>query len=317
MVDYPRTITEFETRFNTEDACFRYLESIRWPEGFKCPSCEHNVARQTKRGLYQCKKCRRQTSITAGTIFHDSRKPMVLWFEAMWHITSQKFGANALGLQRVLSLGSYHTAWKWLHKLRRVMVRPDREKLRGIVEVDETYIGGERPGKRGRGAENKTLVIIAVEDTSSTESHGKGIGRIRLGRIDDASSNSLIEFIKTHIASGSTIRTDGWLGYEPLVKAGYKHSVVGSRDLTIAHLVAALLKRWLLGTYQGAVTQNHLEYYLDEYTFRFNRRKSASRGKLFYRLVQQAVIADPVLGSDITGGQHRKTSSEIHDPPLH
>jgi transposase-like protein len=317
MEDYPRTITEFETRFNTEDACFRYLESLRWPGGFKCPNCEHNFARQTKRGLYQCKKCRRQTSITAGTIFHDSRKPMTLWFEAMWHITSQKYGANALGLQRVLSLGSYHTAWNWLHKLRRVMVRPDREKLSGIVEVDETLIGGARPGKRGRGAENKTLVIIAVEDTSSTESQGKGIGRIRLGRIDDASFNSLIEFIKTHVSSGSTIRTDGWLGYEPLVKAGYKHFVADSKHLTIAHLIAALLKRWLLGTYQGAVNQNHLDYYLDEYTFRFNRRKSASRGKLFYRLVQQAVIAAPVLGSDIAGGQRRKTSNEIHGPQLH
>jgi transposase-like protein len=242
---------------------------------------------------------------------------MTLWFEAMWHITSQKYGANALGLQRVLSLGSYHTAWNWLHKLRRVMVRPDREKLSGIVEVDETLIGGARPGKRGRGAENKTLVIIAVEDTSSTESQGKGIGRIRLGRIDDASFNSLIEFIKTHVSSGSTIRTDGWLGYEPLVKAGYKHFVADSKHLTIAHLIAALLKRWLLGTYQGAVNQNHLDYYLDEYTFRFNRRKSASRGKLFYRLVQQAVIAAPVLGSDIAGGQRRKTSNEIHGPQLH
>lgn len=314
MEDYPRTITEFEKRFNTEEACFRYLESLRWPEGFKCPNCAHNVAWQTKRGLYQCKKCRRQTSITAGTIFHDSRKPMTLWFEAMWHITSQKFGTNALGLQRVLSLGSYHTAWKWLHKLRRVMVRSGREKLCGIVEVDETYIGGERPGKRGRGAENKTLVIIAVEDTSSTASRGKGIGRIRLGRIDDASSNSLIEFIKTHVSSGSVIRTDGWLGYEPLDKNGYKHDVVDSKNVTIAHLIAALLKRWLLGTYQGAVTQNHLDYYLDEYTFRFNRRKSASRGKLFYRLAQQAVMSDPVLGSDIKGGQHQKASNEIYDP---
>jgi transposase-like protein/predicted RNA-binding Zn-ribbon protein involved in translation (DUF1610 family) len=313
MEDYPRTITEFKARFNTEDACYRYIESLRWPEGFKCPNCGHDVAWQTKRGLYQCKKCRRQTSITAGTVFHDSRKPMTLWFEAMWHITSQKFGANALGLQRVLSLGSYHTAWKWLHKLRRVMVRPNREKLSGIIEIDETFIGGSRPGKRGRGAENKTLVIIAVEDTSSIESKGKGIGRIRLGCIDDASSNSLIQFIKAHVVSGSTIRTDGWLGYEPLVRAGYEHTVTDSKGLTIAHLIAALLKRWLLGTYQGAVTRNNLEYYLDEYTFRFNRRKSASRGKLFYRLVQQAVTTAPVQGGDISGAQHRKNSSEIHE----
>lgn len=302
MEDYPRTIIEFKNRFNTEDACFSYLASLRWPDGFKCPNCNHEEAWQTKRGLYQCKKCRRQTSITAGTIFHNSRKPMRLWFEAMWHITSQKFGANALGLQRVLSLGSYNTAWKWLHRLRRAMVRPGREKLSGTVEVDETYIGGERPGRRGRGAENKTLVIIAVEDKSSKKTKGKGIGRIRLKRIDDASSDSLIGFIDAHISTGSIIRTDGWLGYEPLNKNNYKHIVVNSKSLIIAHLVVALLKRWLLGTYQGAVNAAHLDYYLDEYTFRFNRRTSASRGKLFYRLVQQAVVTDPVPGRDITGG---------------
>jgi len=315
MEDYPRTITEFKNRFNTEDACFLYLEALRWPDGFRCPNCEHNEAWQTKRGLYQCKRCRRQTSITAGTIFHDSRKPMRLWFEAMWHITSQKFGANALGLQRVLSLGSYHTAWKWLHKLRRAMVRPGRELLSGTVEVDETYIGGERPGKRGRGADNKTLVIIAVEDKSGMMSKGRGIGRIRLKRIEDASSNSLIDFIKMNVTAGSVIRTDGWLGYEPLKRNGYEHIIDGSKNLTIAHLVAALVKRWLLGTYQGAINPDHLDYYLDEYTFRFNRRKSASRGKLFYRLVQQAVIANPVLGRNITGGMRQKDCGEIHDAP--
>jgi len=313
MEDYPRTITEFKNRFNTEDACFLYLEDLRWPDGFRCPNCEHNEAWQTKRGLYQCKKCRRQTSITAGTIFHDSRKPMCLWFEAMWHITNQKFGANALGLQRVLSFGSYHTAWKWLHKLRRAMVRPGREKLIGTVEVDETYIGGERPGKRGRGADNKTLVIIAVEDKAGM-SKGRGIGRIRLKRIKDASSDSLIDFIKMNITAGSVIRTDGWLGYEPLKRNGYEHIINGSKNLKIAHLVAALVKRWLLGTYQGAVNPDHLDYYLDEYTFRFNRRKSASRGKLFYRLVQQAVIANPVLGRNITGGMRQKDSGEICAP---
>ena len=225
---------------------------------------------------------------------------MRLWFEAMWHITSQKYGTNALGLQRVLSFGSYHTAWKWLHRLRRAMVRPDRDKLYGTIEVDETYIGGERSGKRGRGAENKTLVVIAVEDRAGQ--HGKGIGRIRLKRIPDASGESLVGFIRTHVSSGAHIRTDGWSGYESLNEEGYKHIVVGSKELNIAHLVAALLKRWLLGTYQGAVRPIQLDYYLDEYTFRFNRRKSAARGKLFYRLVQQAVLTNPVRGRDIIGG---------------
>jgi len=240
-----------------------------------------------------------------------------LWFEAMWHITSQKYGANALGLQRVLNLGSYHTAWKWLHRLRRAMVRPDRDKLSGVVEVDETYIGGKRSGKRGRGAENKTLVVIAVEDKAGDQD-GKGIGRIRLKRIPDASSESLISFIGTHVSFGARIRTDGWRGYESLTEEGYEHIVVGPKDLNIAHLVASLLKRWLLGTYQGAVKPIQLDYYLDEYTFRFNRRKSAARGKLFYRLVQQAVITKPILGREIIGGNSPADyrPHAIHDAPF-
>lgn len=317
MEDYPRTLMEFKERFITEAACIQYLVSLRWPNGFRCPECEHNEAWETKRGLFQCRKCRHQTSVTAGTIFHDSRKPLRLWFEAMWHITSQKYGANALGLQRILAFGSYHTAWNWLQRLRRAMVRPDRDNLNGTVEVDETYIGGERSGKRGRGAENKSLVVIAVEDKSNDEDESsKGIGRVRLMRIPDASSESLIGFISTHVQPGACIRTDGWIGYEPLSKKGYHHEIVGSKELTIAHLVTSLLKRWLLGTYQGAVKPQQLDYYLDEYTFRFNRRTSASRGKLFYRLVQQAVVTEPVLGRDIIGGNSLRRFSEFHDVPF-
>lgn len=308
---------EFKERFITEAACIQYLVSLRWPNGFRCPECEHNEAWETKRGLFQCRKCRRQISVTAGTIFHDSRKPLRLWFEAMWHITSQKYGANALGLQRILDLGSYHTAWNWLHRLRRAMVRPDRDSLNGTVEVDETYIGGERPGKRGRGAVNKTLVAIAVEDKSNSgDENSKGIGRIRLMRVPDVSAVSLIGFIRTHVQAGACIRTDGWIGYEPLSKEDYQHVIVGSKELNIAHLVTSLLKRWLLGTYQGAVKPQQLDYYLDEYTFRFNRRTSASRGKLFYRLVQQAVVTEPVLGRDIIGGGSPRRSKEIHDAPF-
>ncbi len=300
MEDYPRTIVEFNERFATEEACLRYLETFRWPCGFRCPYCGHDKSWETKDGLHKCGKCHQRTSVTAGTIFHSTRKPLRFWFQAMWHITSQKYGANALGLQRVLALGSYHTAWEWLHKLRRAMVRPDRDNLSGTVEVDETYIGGESSGKRGRGAENKALVVIAVEDKGGMR--GKGIGRIRLQHIPNASAKSLIGFISTHVTLGSLIRTDGWTGYEPLDAAGYKHIVVGPTEVALAHLIASLLKRWLLGTYQGAVEPSHLDYYLDEYTFRFNRRTSASRGKLFYRLVQQAVITMPVHGQDIVGG---------------
>jgi len=214
----------------------------------------------------------------------------------MWHVTGQKYGANALGLQRVLNFGSYHTAWQWLHKLRRAMVRPGRDKLSGLVEVDETYVGGKKPGKRGRGAEGKALVGIAVEDKGE-----EGIGRIRLWHLENASGASLMPFVKAVVQRDSTVRTDDWSGYGELAENGFGHIVISSKDLKLAHLVAALLKRWLLGTYQGAVRPSHLLYYLDEFTFRFNRRTSNSRGKLFYRLVQQAMMVDPAPLKTIKG----------------
>ena len=208
-----------------------------------------------------------------------------------------KYGANALGLQRMLGLGSYNTAWQWLHKLRRAMVRPNRERLNGVVEVDETYVGGKRSGKRGRGADGKALVVVAVED------NGKyGIGRIRLQYVKDASGESLKGFIKTAIDSDSTVRTDDWNGYTGITEMGYYHIVQPSKDMKLAHLVISLIKRWLLGTYQGAVRPSHLAYYLDEFTFRFNRRTSRSRGKLFYRLIQQAMQVDPAPLATLRGG---------------
>lgn len=294
--DYPRTLIEFEKRFSTEARCVEYLRALRWPEGFICPHCGEKDAWQTNRGLFHCIKCEAQTSVTAGTILHGTRKPLRLWFRAMWHITGQKYGANALGLQRVLNLGSYHTAWRWLHKLRRAMVRPGRDNLSGVVEVDETYVGGKKPGKRGRGAEGKALVGIAVEDKGE-----EGIGRIRLQHLEDASSASLTPFVKEVVQRGSTIRTDDWLGYNTLTENDFRHIVIQSNDLKLTHLIAALMKRWLLGTYQGAVRPSHLLYYLDEFTFRFNRRTSASRGKLFYRLVQQAMMVDPAPAKTLKG----------------
>lgn len=286
--DYPRNLLEFEERFSSEARCIEYLRALRWPEGFICPHCGEASAWGTNRSLLHCVGCGAQTSVTAGTVLHGTRKPLRLWFHAMWHITGQKYGANALGLQRVLDLGSYHTAWQWLQKLRRAMVRPGRDKLRGLVEVDETYVGGKKPGKRGRGAEGKALVGIAVEDKGE-----EGIGRIRLWHLEDASGASLTPFVKAVVQQHSTIRTDDWTGYSRLAENDFRHVVIPSNDLKLAHLVAALLKRWLLGTYQGAVRPSHLLYYLDEFTFRFNRRTSKSRGKLFYRLVQQAMMVEP------------------------
>jgi transposase-like protein len=251
-----------------------------------------------------CAKCRYQASVTAGTIFQDTRKPLALWFRAIWWVTTQKNGASAIGVQRILGLGSYSTAWTWLHKLRRAMVRPGRDRLTGVVEVDETYIGGEEEGVRGRQTETKALVVIACEE------RGRGIGRIRLRHIPDASATSLLAFIQEAIGPGSVVHTDGWEGYAGLKEMGYKHKVTVLRRrrqsasdlLPRVHLAASLLKRWLLGTHQGAVARDHLAYYLDEFTFRFNRRRSRSRGKLFYRLLEQAVAVPPKPYKGIVGG---------------
>lgn len=295
MEDYPGSLAEFEERFATEAACLEYLARMRWPDGFVCPQCGANRAWRTSRGLWSCQHCDVQTSVTAGTIFHRTRKPLRLWFRTMWHITTQKYGANALGLRRVVEPGCYETSWQWLHKLRRAMVRPGRDRLSGCVQVDETYIGGRKKGgKRGRGAEGKALVVIGVEDKAP-----KGIGRIRLQHVADASAESLGGFVQAMIEPGSVVRTDDWPGYAILPSLGYKREVFPSMELKLPHLVASLLKRWLLGTYQGAVRPTHLAYYLDEFTFRFNRRASRQRGKLFYRLVQQALMVDPVQENEL------------------
>jgi len=297
--DYPRTVIELEERFSTEAACLAYLRKLRWPNGFVCPRCQARKLWKTHRGLFHCATCGAQTSVTSGPILHGTRKPLPMWFRAMWHITNQKYGANALGLKRLLGLGSYHTAWQWLHKLRRAMVRPNRDGLSGIVQVDETYVGGTKPGKRGRGAAGKALVGIAVEVTKRDDH--EIMGRLRLRHLEDASGDSLIPFIQDVIQEKSMAHTDDWSGYTTLSGCGFSHMVFGTSELKSVHLVAALLKRWLLGTYQGAVRPSHLAYYLDEFTFRFNRRTSASRGKLFYRLVQQAMMIDPVPANSLKG----------------
>lgn len=294
MADYPRTEAEFLKWFATDEACREYLERLRWPQGFACPRCKGRKAWRRGRGLLVCTGCRRETSVTAGTVFQDTRKPLTMWFQAIWLVTSQKYGASALGLQRVLGLGSYQTAWTWLHKLRRAMIRPGRDKLSGRVEVDEGYIGGREEGVHGRQTEKKALVAVAAEE------RGKGIGRIRLRRVQDASAASLIPFVEDAVERGSIVHTDGWQGYKGLHSKGYQHEVTvlsgsdetGSDLLPRVHRVISLLDRWLLGTHQGAVSPEHLDYYLDEFTFRFNRRTSRSRGLLFYRLLEQAVALE-------------------------
>jgi transposase-like protein len=290
--DYPRTMLEMERRFNTEDDCRKYLFALRWPQGWSCPRCGARRAGAVRRGLWQCHECRFEASIITGTIFQGSHLPLTTWFRAIWRVTCNKNGISALGLKRTLGLGSYKTAWAMLHKLRRAMVRPGRERLRGLVEVDDTYWGGEEEGVIGHLTYDKALIVVAAEQD------GKGIGRIRLGRVPNLTKRTLHGFIAENVEPGSVVRTDGLNAYLGL--DGYVHDRrVQSRPedadhlLPMAHRVISLLKRWLLGTHQGAIGLEHLCYYLDEFTFRFNRRKSASRGKLFYRLMQQAVQLEP------------------------
>lgn len=294
--DYPRTLLEFEDRLRTEEACWAYLVRLRWPQGFRCPRCGYAQAWSLQRRLFQCQGCDAMVSVAAGTIFHRSHLPLRVWFRAIWWVTNQKSGVSAVGLQRALGLGSYRTAWTCLQKLRRAMVRPGRERLSGEVEVDEVFIGGVEKGGGKRHVGTKALVAIAAEVK------GPGIGRVRMQQIPDASSESLAAFVQEAVAPGALVITDGWTAYPGLERLGYVHRprVVRSSGQTAStllprvHRVAALLKRWLLGIHQGRVSREHLDGYLDEFTFRFNRRLSRHRGKLFYRLLQQAVAIEPV-----------------------
>lgn len=306
--DYPRTWSEFLDWFSSEDACLSYLERLRWPHGFACPSCASMAAPyRSSRTRLMCKDCGRQSTVTAGTIFDKTRTPLKVWMAAAWYLTSQKQGVSALGLQRVLGLGSYQTAWTLLHRFRRAMVRPDRERLGGLVEVDETYVAitdRKRPlspvGRKS--STSKVLVVMAVEVLEP-----KGFGRIRLRCIANDSDACVVPFVQDSVEPGAQVRTDGSAAYRCLGELGYDHEctvMLGSEvpahvSMAGVHRVASLVKRWILGTHHGAVQPEHLDAYLDEFVFRFNRRTSGSRGMLFYRLLQQAVITDPVTYQDI------------------
>lgn len=311
MEDYPANLMDFESRFASEEACREYLAQMRWPDGFRCPQCGHDKAWNTARGLHHCRGCSHEVSLTAGTVFQDTRKPLLMWFRAMWWVTSQKNGASAMGLQQALGLGSYQTAWTWLHKLRRAMVRTGRDRLSGRVELDETYVGGQESGVIGRKTEDKSLVLIAVER------EGRRLGRTRMRVIEDFRADTICAFARDSIEPGSVVRTDGLNSCLALAKSGYvhdrvvqrKHTETPSELLPGVHRIASLLKRWLLGTHQGAVGHQYLGYYLDEFTFRFNRRTSRHRGKLFYRLIQQAVAVEPT--------SYREITAKAPGPPKH
>lgn len=290
MLSYPKNMAELMARFFTEESCLDYLEKLRWPEGYVCLKCGNKKTWKTKRGTAFCSQCRHQQSVSAGTLFQDSRIPLRIWFQAIWWFTGQKNGVSAQGVQRVLGMSGHEPAWLMLHKLRTAMIRPGREQLTGAVEGDEAYLGGEG---------NKGLVGVAVEI------RGKGTGRMRMQKLNGRSSSDVKGFIKHHVSPGSTIVTDGLSSYCWIVEAGYQHKPMkkpycgdeqdpdADELLPRVHRVISLVKRWLLGTYQGRLDKEYLNAYLNEFTFRFNRRTSKSRGLLFYRLLEQAVAVPP------------------------
>jgi transposase-like protein len=274
--DFPRTLAEFQGRFATEDHCRRYLVACRWPDGYRCPRCAHAEAYELDaRDLFQCRSCRHQVSVTAGTVLHRTRVPLRLWFSAAYLVTTHTPGFSAVQLQRQLGLGRYETAWTMLQKLRRAMVRPERDRLSGLVEVDETDLGGVEAGRRGgrQRDSDKAIVVGAVEV------RGRGSGRVRLAVVEDLSAASLVPFVEAAVVPGSTVLTDGWQGYAPLRKA-YDHrpSTVGdpknaSKLFPRVHRTFSNLKTWLNGTHHG-VSSKHLPHYIDEFVFRFNRRRT-------------------------------------------
>ncbi|MGH6885508.1 MAG: IS1595 family transposase, partial [Geminicoccales bacterium] len=302
----PRSFGEFQAWFRTDADCLDYLEWLRWPAGFACLACGDDGGWRLADGRFKCSECGARTSVTAGTIFDRTRTPLTVWFAACWLFATGKDGVSALSLKRTLGVGSYQTVWAMLHRLRSVLVRPGRERLAGTVEVDETYIGGQEPGlSGGRAKGKKVLTGIAVEIKEP-----KGYGRCRMAPLVDASGASLHAFVTDHVEPGATVITDGWRGYRGLENLGYAREARSQRAarargenpgelLPAVHRVASLAKRWLLGTHQGSVDDAHLPSYLNEFVFRFNRRRSRSRGMVFYRVLELAVRHDPVRYADI------------------
>ena len=304
--DYPGSEPEFDRFFPDEAACLDYLVRLRWPGGFVCPAPGCGATGWlTKRGTYACGTCGKHTSPTAGTIFEGTRKPLRQWFRVAWRITNSKKGIAALEVAGAMGM-EHKTAWTWLHKFRRAMVVPDRKPLSGTVEVDETFVGGVEHGVSGQQTLTKSIVVVAVERP------GVGrYGRIRLTRVPDKTTATLHAFVLGNIVPGSTVITDGWPSYKGLHKKGYTLTQVpikgsgytGSQLLPGVHLVASHLDRVWLGTHHGAIRKRHLDAYLDEFVFRFNRRGSKQRGLLFYRLMEGAVATGPAPLRDIRGGK--------------
>ena len=308
--DLPGDLPTFLERFGSDGQCRAYLVEARWPGGFRCAGCGHDAAYSHKKRLIEeCRACGKQHSILAGTIFEQTKTGLARWFLAIYLVTSSKGGISAMELQRQMGFRSYQTAWSWLHKIRRAMVRPGRAPLAEHIEADETLVGGSRSGRPGRGAAGKTVVAGAVE-SGRGQRRGRRLGRLRLAVVPDASAASLEGFVVGNLAAPAAVTTDGWSGYGGLAARGYAHQAINlsrswgeaSVRLPAIHLVFGLAKRWLLGTHHGAVRTKHLQAYLDEYVFRFNRRTANSIAHRFARLIEHAVATPPATYRAIAAG---------------
>jgi transposase-like protein len=298
--DLPKDLPTFLSRFGTDQQCREYLFKARWPEGFRCAGCGHDDAYALRTKLiYECVACGKQHSLLAGTIFEQTKTGLAKWFLAIYLVTASKGGIAATELQRQMGFGSYQTAWSWLHKIRKAMVAPGRAPLTGRVEADETDVGGPRSGRPGRGAAGKAVVAGAVE-SGRGKGAGRRLGRLRMQAVADSSARSLTGFLAGNVATPAEIATDGWSGYHRLDAEGYAHQPVsltaswGDAALRLPAIHLGLAKRWLLGTHHGAVSTKHLQAYLDEYVFRFNRRTARSISHRFARLIEQAVATGPI-----------------------
>ena len=305
--DLPSDLPSFLERFGTDEQCRDYLFRARRPDGFRCAGCGHDRAWAHKARLIdECAACGKQHSLLAGTIFEQTKTGLARWFLAIYLVTASKGGIAAMELKRQMGFGSYQTAWTWLHKIRKAMVAPGRQPLAARVEADETYVGGARPGRAGRGAAGKTRVAGAVE-SGRGQARGRRLGRLRLAVVPDVSARSLEGFLATAVAPPATVATDGWSGYAGLAAAGYDHQPLNlsatwgdaALRLPAIHLVFGLAKRWLLGTHHGAVSSKHLGAYLDEFVFRFNRRTARRLSHGFARLIEHAVQIQPTTYSTL------------------
>ncbi len=292
MIDIPDNLLVFERQFSTEEKCFSCLFNIKYPEGFICSACGSTTFWQTGKELLHCRNCGKQTSLRTGTIMEGSKKPLMLWFRALFLAAFQKGGINAKELRIQLGLGSYQTAWTWLQKIRKAISENKILPLEGIVEVDETLLGGKSLSKMA-------LIAVGVEKGKQNK-----IGRISMELLPNASAHMLSDFIRRNIRKGAVIRTDGW---NKITDPDYKHIIVKKRFeenlLPGVNLVVSLFKTWTDGLHHGFVQEKHLPGYLDEFSFRFNLRRAQSRGEIFYNLIQSAFSVKPPSYIEIINGK--------------